>query len=185
MGSHTVKALFLDRDGIINVDHGYVGRYEDFEYVDGIFALIKRFEKAGYKIIIVTNQSGIARGLYSEDDFNALMSAVQQDFYQAGIGKVSVYFCPHHPEHGIGAYKKQCACRKPNPGMLLQAAEEHSVSLPLSIMIGDSWRDIQAGQKVSLSHCYFVSRKAPPAGAELGNVTQVTSLNDIPVPSSV
>ncbi|WP_372622759.1 HAD-IIIA family hydrolase, partial [Alteromonas stellipolaris] len=90
MGSHTVKALFLDRDGIINVDHGYVGRYEDFEYVDGIFALIKRFEKAGYKIIIVTNQSGIARGLYSEDDFNALMSAVQQDFYQAGIGEVSV-----------------------------------------------------------------------------------------------
>lgn len=185
MGSHTVKALFLDRDGIINVDHGYVGRYEDFEYVDGIFSLITRFENAGYKIIIVTNQSGIARGLYSEDDFKALMSAVQQDFYQAGIGKVSVYFCPHHPEHGIGTYKKQCACRKPNPGMLIQAAEEHSISLPLSIMIGDSWRDIQAGQEVSLSHCYYVSSKAPPANAELENVTQVTSLNDIPVPSSV
>ena len=103
-----------------------------FEFIDGIFAVVKHYVGEGFLPVVVTNQSGIARGLYSEDDFKALMSAVQQDFYQAGIGKVSVYFCPHHPEHGIGTYKKQCACRKPNPGMLIQAAEEHSISLPLN-----------------------------------------------------
>ena len=91
MGSHTVKALFLDRDGIVNVDHGYGGRYEDFEYVDGIFSLITRFENAGYKIIIVTNQSGIARGLYSEDDFKIKVGSVFQQQFE----HVSIYrdFC--------------------------------------------------------------------------------------------
>ncbi|WP_303457413.1 HAD family hydrolase [Alteromonas sp. 1_MG-2023] len=181
MDSAPVKALFLDRDGIINVDHGYVGQYENFEYVDGIFSLMKRFESAGYKIIIVTNQSGIARGLYSENDFHALMSRVQQDFQREGISFVPVYFCPHHPEHGIGEYKKQCTCRKPSSGMLKQAAQEHAIMLPSSIMIGDSWRDIEAGQDVKLAHCYFVSSKTPPANAQLENVTQVSSLNEISV----
>ena len=173
------KALFLDRDGIINIDHGYVGHYDNVEYVDGIFELIRRFEDAGYRPVIVTNQSGIARGLFSEDDFLTLMRRIQQDFTQHGIGKVAVYYCPHHPTYGTGKYKQVCTCRKPAPGMLFKAADDLSLSLTKSIIVGDSWRDIEAGQAANLAHCYYVSSKPVPKDACLSEVTQVVSLNDI------
>lgn len=179
MGTTKAKALFLDRDGIVNVDHGYVGHYKDFEYVDGIFPLMRRFEQAGYKLVIVTNQSGIGRGLYSEKQFNTLMERVQQDFTHAHIGSVAVYYCPHHAEKGIGEYKISCECRKPAPGMLNQAAKDLSISLHDSIMVGDSWRDIQAAQAVNVAHCYYMSAKKPPVNAQLCKVTQVATLNDI------
>lgn len=179
MTSSEHKALFLDRDGVINVDHGYVGSYDKVEYVEGVFSLIQRFEAAGYKPVIVTNQSGIAREYFSEKDFIALMSRIQKDFSHYGIGQVAVYYCPHHPVHGVGAYKQACHCRKPAPGMLYHAADELSLALNQSVLIGDSWRDIEAGQAANLAHCYYFSSAPVPHNACLDKVTQVTSLDEI------
>lgn len=173
------KALFLDRDGIINVDHGYVGHYDQIEYVEGIFSLIQRFEVAGYQPVIITNQSGIAREYFTVDDFWALMSRIQQDFSRHGIGQVPVYYCPHHPTEGIGTYKQVCKCRKPAPGMLYQAATDLSLNLNQSILVGDSWRDIQAGQAANLAQCYYLSTAPIPHNANIDKVIQVTSLNAI------
>lgn len=155
------KALFLDRDGIINVDHGYVSRIEDFEFVDGIFELVSRFCLAGFLPIVVTNQSGIARGYYSEKDFNALSSWMQEKFKERGIKHLPVYFCPHHASAGIGDYQTDCDCRKPKPGMLLQAKADYDIDLTESVLIGDSWRDIQAGQSANLKQMIFVSNSDP------------------------
>lgn len=177
------KAVFLDRDGVVNLDHGYVGKYENVDYVPGIFTLIRQFEQAGYLPIIVTNQSGIARGLFTEVDFKQLMARIQEDFTQQGIGPIAVYYCPHHPSHGEGKYKRMCDCRKPLPGMLKQAQDELSISLRDSVLIGDSWRDIQAGQAVELKHCYFVSTMPPPEYAQLSHVSQVASLSEIDIGS--
>ncbi|MCP4670086.1 MAG: HAD family hydrolase, partial [Desulfobacula sp.] len=117
-------ALFLDRDGVINVDRAYVNRPDDFEFIDGIFEICSQAKKLGYKIFVITNQSGIGRGLYTEHDFLKLTDWMNQVFKTRGINIDKVYFCPFHPEHGIGEYKKVSLCRKPAPGMIHKAAEE-------------------------------------------------------------
>ncbi len=129
------KALFLDRDGIINVDHGYVYKIDDFEFVDGIFDLVKLFTDAGYMIFIVTNQSGIGRGYYSEEDFTMLTEWMIQKFNDENITIEKVYHCPHSPED-------KCHCRKPETGMIEQALKEHTLDLSHSWMIGNKQSDI-------------------------------------------
>jgi D-glycero-D-manno-heptose 1,7-bisphosphate phosphatase len=138
-------ALFLDRDGVINVDHGYVSRPEDFEPIEGIFDLCREAQRQGYLIIVITNQAGIGRGYYTEADFEALTTWMIGRFEEEGIAIADVYHCPFHPEHGIGPYKADTACRKPHPGMLLQAAAEHGIDLAGSVLVGDKPSDIQAG----------------------------------------
>ncbi len=135
------KALFLDRDGIINIDHGYVYKIEDFEFQDGIFDLCKRAQDSGYIIIVVTNQSGIAREYYSEHDFYKLTDWMNSEFKKQGILLTQIYHCPHHPEFG---QVTNCACRKPKPGMFKQAQQEHQINLNKSIMLGDKLSDLQA-----------------------------------------
>jgi len=144
------RALFLDRDGVINVDHGYVHRPESFEFVDGIFELCKCANDSGYEIFIVTNQAGIGRGYYSEHDFHVLTAWMKARFRDNGVEIADVYFCPCHPEHGVGAYKRESARRKPNPGMLLDAAREHGVDLAASMLIGDKHSDIEAGRRAGI-----------------------------------
>lgn len=139
-------ALFLDRDGVINVDHGYVCRPDDFEFVDGIFDLVIAANRAGYLVVVVTNQAGIGRGYYSEADFQALTDWMNARFVVQGGCIDAVYFCPFHPEHGVGEYRRESEFRKPGPGMLLQAGREHKIDFARSIFVGDKPSDMAAGQ---------------------------------------
>jgi len=135
------KALFLDRDGVVNVEKDYVYRVEDFEFMDGIFDVCRHFQSKGYIIVIITNQSGIARGYYTEDDFRTLTDWMVGEFRKEGIVIAGVYHCPHHPD-----ITGECECRKPKPGLILKAKADHDINLAGSVLVGDSERDIEAGE---------------------------------------
>jgi len=140
------KALFLDRDGVINIEKNYVYKIEDFEFIDGIFELTKSFQDKGYLIIVITNQAGIGRGYYTAKDFHVLNDWMIDQFKQKGITITDVYYCPFHPTHGIDEYKQDSFDRKPNPGMILKAKNQYDINLSESILIGDKDSDIQAGE---------------------------------------
>lgn len=151
------RALFLDRDGVINHDSGYTSIADDFKFIDGIFELCRAAQRLGYLLIVVTNQAGIGRGYYSEQDFLSLTEWMRERFEGEGAPIADVFYCPYHPEHGIGRYKKDSFERKPNPGMLLHAAEKHGLNLKRSIMIGDKDSDMQAASKAGVGvRCHFV-----------------------------
>lgn len=152
------RALFLDRDGVINHDSGYTSDVESFRFVDGIFDVCRVARQLGYLLIVVTNQAGIGRGYYSEQDFNNLTKWMCGQFEAAGAPLSDVFYCPYHPEHGVGDYKKDSFDRKPNPGMLLRAAEKYGLDLNLSIMIGDKASDMQAANKAGIGvRCHYLS----------------------------
>jgi D-glycero-D-manno-heptose 1,7-bisphosphate phosphatase len=149
------KALFLDRDGVINVEKEYLYKQEDFEFIDGIFELCRYYQEQGYLIFVVTNQSGIARAYYSEEDFAKLTQWMLGEFDKRDINIAKVYHCPHHPK-----LSGECSCRKPKPGMLLDAAREFDVNLANSIIIGDKERDIEAGLNAGLREAYLFDESA-------------------------
>lgn len=138
-------ALFLDRDGVINVDHGYVHRPEEFDFMDGIFDVARTARDQGYLLVVVTNQAGIGRGHYSEMQFHQLTDWMCHRFCEEGAPIDRVYFSPYHPTAGLGEYRQDHVSRKPRPGMLLQAQRELALDLSASILIGDKQSDIQAG----------------------------------------
>lgn len=138
-------ALFLDRDGVINVDHGYVHRPEDFHFMDGIFDLARAARTHGYRLVVVTNQAGIGRGRYSETQFHALTYWMCLRFSDERAPIARVYFSPYHPTAGLGEYKQDHISRKPRPGMLFQAQRELGIDLAASILIGDKLTDVEAG----------------------------------------
>lgn len=140
-----MKVAFLDRDGVINLDHGYVYKKEDFHWVPQAIEAMKILRDYHWEIIIVTNQSGIARGYYTETDLADLHHWMTQQLQASGIDVLDIKFCPHHPTKGLGMYLQDCICRKPAPGMLVQAAKEHHFSLQQSIIFGDKPSDMQAG----------------------------------------
>ena len=146
------KALFLDRDGIINVDHGYVYNIEDFEFVDGIFDLVKLFADAGYLIFVVTNQSGIGRGYYSEEDFTVLTDWMVEAFKKKEIKIEKVCHCPHCPED-------RCHCRKPETGMIEQALEDYPIDLAHSWLIGDKQSDIDLAMNAGIGSSIYIGNK--------------------------
>lgn len=148
-------ALFLDRDGVINIDHGYVYRREDFQFVDGIFELCIAAQTAGYRIVVVTNQAGIGRGYYSEKDFETLTEWMNSEFRRRGIVIDDVFYCPFHPEHGVGRYKIDSEFRKPNPGMILSAATKHAIDLHMSVLVGDKVSDIQAATAAGVGSSFL------------------------------
>ncbi|MCV2885240.1 D-glycero-beta-D-manno-heptose 1,7-bisphosphate 7-phosphatase [Aestuariibacter sp. AA17] len=177
------KALLLDRDGVINIDHGYTYQIDKFDFVPGIFDVAKRFYQAGYTIAIVTNQSGIARGMYSEDDFNHLMNWVKAQFQHHGVTIHAVYFCPHHPEYGI---QKRCSCRKPAPGMLLKAKADFDLNLLQSVMIGDNVSDMEAAEAANVGRKIWFRQDdnfSPLSQEEINklDIETATSLIDITV----
>ena len=139
------SAVFLDRDGVINCDKGYVYKREDFEFIDGIFDLARCAHMQQYKLIVITNQSGIARGYYTEEEFNKLTEWMCEQFSSVGGPLDRVYFSPFHPTAGVGKYLKDDYSRKPLPGMILQAQEDMAIELSSSILIGDKSSDILAG----------------------------------------
>jgi D-glycero-D-manno-heptose 1,7-bisphosphate phosphatase len=138
------RALILDRDGVINVDHGYVYRPEDCEFVEGVFDMVRAFTERGFLIVIATNQAGIGRGLYTEEDFQSFMTWMRGEFRKQGIEIAAVYHCPDHPTAGIGPYRRDNPWRKPGPGMILQAAEDLDLELKESWCVGDKMSDIEA-----------------------------------------
>ena len=153
------RALFLDRDGIINVDFGYVHQIKDFEFVDGIFDLCQYAQDMGFEIFVITNQAGIARGYYEVDDFLALTTWMKEQFLEQGITITDVYYCPHHPDKGNNKYVKRCKCRKPEPGMLLKAAKEHTLNLAHSVFIGDKSSDMKAAEAAHIHNRVLVASK--------------------------
>jgi len=144
------KALFLDRDGVINVEKDYLYKIEDFEFIDGIVSLCQHYQEKGYLLFVVTNQSGIAREYYNENDFNRLTTWMLNQFKTKDVFISKVYFCPHHPQ-----ISGECNCRKPKPGMLLQAKDEYNLDMKNSIIIGDKERDIEAGYNAGLVETYL------------------------------
>lgn len=167
-------ALFLDRDGVINVDHAYVFRKEDFHFVDGIFELVAQAKNAGYLVVIVTNQAGIGRGYFTEADFHALMDWVAERFAEQGGQIDGVYFCPYHAEHGIGPYRRESEFRKPGPGMLLQAAADLSIDLARSLMVGDKASDMEAARAAGIATrlCFGPDHEAA-SGVAIADLSQV------------
>ena len=151
------KALFLDRDGIINIDHGYVYKKEEFEFVTGIFDLCRHAQQAGYNIYVITNQSGIGRGKYTEQEFHMLSKWMVNEFKKHSVTISDVYFCPHHPEKAKPEYLKSCKCRKPEPGMILKAAQDYSIDLANSVFIGDKISDMKAAQNAGIPSRVLVS----------------------------
>lgn len=152
------RALFLDRDGVINHDSGYTSKSEDFEFIEGIFDLCRAAVRLGYELIVVTNQAGIGRGYYSEQDFFKLTEWMRQRFLDEGAPLTDVFFCPYHPEHGLGQYKQDSFDRKPHPGMLLQAADKHAIDLSRSLMIGDKDSDMQAAKNAGVPiRCHYIA----------------------------
>lgn len=150
------RALFLDRDGVVNLEKNYVHKAEDFHFIDGIFEACKAFQEAGYLIVVITNQSGIGRGYYTEADFHGLNDWMKEEFKKHGITIDGIYFCPHHPEEAQGDYRVKCACRKPAPGMILRAAEELGIDLGGSVLVGDKESDIAAGLAAGVGRNYLV-----------------------------
>jgi D-glycero-D-manno-heptose 1,7-bisphosphate phosphatase len=146
------KALFLDRDGVINVEKNYVYRIEDFEFVDGIFDLCTCAQSLGFKLIVITNQAGIGRGYYTESDFAQLTQWMLQQFASREICIDRVYHCPFHPTAGIGAYRQESYDRKPNPGMIMKAQADFDLDLANSVLVGDKDSDIEAGRAAGI-HC--------------------------------
>ena len=144
------KALFLDRDGVINVNHGYVHTPDDTDWVPGIFELVAAAHARGYLPIIVTNQAGIGRGLYDEAAFLAYTAWMHAQFAARGTPLLATFWCPHHPDAGIGDYRIDCICRKPRPGMLLAAIATFDIDPALSLMIGDKQGDLDAAAAASV-----------------------------------
>jgi len=152
-------AIFLDRDGTINVDNGYLYKIKDLNFINKSIGGLKLMQKANYKLIIVTNQSGIARGYYTEEDYFSFRNEMHKQLKEQGIIINSEYFCPHHPEGIIGQYKIDCQCRKPKIGMLEQAARDFNLDLRKCWMIGDALSDIQAGKNAGCKTIQMLTGK--------------------------
>lgn len=156
-GKTTSKALFLDRDGVVNEEIGYLSRFEDVRFVTGIFSLCHTARRLGYQIVVVTNQAGIARGLYTVADFEELMTWMRSEFAKEDVELDAVYFCPYHPEHGLGEYRREHQDRKPGPGMLLRAGLELGVDLRDSVMVGDRCSDVGAANAAGLREAFLLT----------------------------
>jgi D-glycero-D-manno-heptose 1,7-bisphosphate phosphatase len=172
------KALFLDRDGIINIDHGYVHKIEDFEFIDGIFELCRLAIAKGYQIFVITNQAGIARGYYDQATFEALSQWMVNAFAEQAITIAKVYYCPHHPTKGVNEFVMPCNCRKPEPGMIIQAQKEFSLTLAESLFIGDKVSDMQAASNAGIKCKILVNSRYTDevASEQIEGVNRVNNL---------
>ncbi|MBZ2190294.1 D-glycero-beta-D-manno-heptose 1,7-bisphosphate 7-phosphatase [Alcanivorax sp. JB21] len=159
-------AVFLDRDGVINVDHGYVHTPDTFDFIDGVFDACAYFQRQGYLLVVVTNQSGIGRGLFSEAQFQQLTAWMLARFEQEGIHIDGVYHCPHHPDDG-------CDCRKPAPGLLRQAIREHDIDVARSLMLGDKAADMAAAAAAGVGRRILVRSGQALSHADAGQADEI------------
>ena len=149
------KAVFFDRDGVLNVDVAYLYKIEDLRWIEGAREAVAYLTQQGYKIFIVTNQSGIARGYYTVEQMERLHSYMQQEIAAYGGRIDRIYYCPHHPEGSVAQYRCTCSCRKPKPGMLLQAFAEYDIDKEQSFLIGDGKRDVEAAEAAGVKGYLF------------------------------
>lgn len=143
-------ALLLDRDGVINVDSGYVHKKENFSFMPGIFDLVRFANKKNYIVCVVTNQAGIGRGFYTRSEFLALTAWMKEQFESNDCIIHKVYYSPFHPTHGLGYYKREHRSRKPNPGMILDAIRDWNLSASGSVLVGDNESDIEAADRAEI-----------------------------------
>ena len=149
-------ALFLDRDGVLNEDRGYVHRWEDFRWIDGAREAVAAFNRAGWWVFVVTNQSGVGRGFYDEAAIAALHAEMQRDLATIGGHIDAIYYCPQHPEAGLETYRHpDPPNRKPNPGMLLAAMRDFPVDAARSLMVGDKPADMEAARRAGVRGVLF------------------------------
>ncbi len=151
------RAAFLDRDGVINIDHGYVSRWDQFEFMPGAVQAMKRLSDADYTLVVVTNQSGIARGMYTEEDFSLLTRQMCEHLQAHGVPVAGVFHCPHHPKGQRAEFAIDCACRKPRPALLSRAIEHLGLDARTSFMVGDKHSDIQAARAAGVARAYLVA----------------------------
>ena len=173
------RALFLDRDGVINLDRGYVHRVQDFHFQKGIFELSRAAQALGYLVIVVTNQAGIARGYYTESQFLELTNWMVRRFAEQGVHIARVYYCPYHPVHGIGEYKHDSPDRKPRPGMFLRAQEDFDLDLAASILVGDKLSDIDAAEAAGVGLKILLLSGDAVAQMSAGRYHALDTLGDI------
>ncbi|HBO37114.1 MAG TPA: D-glycero-beta-D-manno-heptose-1,7-bisphosphate 7-phosphatase [Pasteurellaceae bacterium] len=174
------KAIFLDRDGTLNIDHGYVHEIDDFQFIDGSIEALKKLKEMDYLLVLVTNQSGIARGYFSEKQFLALTEWMDWSLADRGIDLDGIYYCPHHVD-GLGEYKQDCDCRKPKSGMLLKAIKELNIDPTQSFMVGDKIEDLQAGIGAKVQYNILVKTGKPVTeeGTQLADYI-LDSIADLP-----
>ena len=149
------KAIFFDRDGVLNEEVGYLFEIEKFKWIDGAKETIKLCNEKNFLAVVVTNQSGVARNFYTEDDVKKIHDFMQEELRKIDARIDAFYYCPHHPEGVVEKYKKICDCRKPKPGMILQAAKDFDIDLKNSILFGDSQRDLDAAKNAGLKAGIF------------------------------
>ena len=162
------KAILLDRDGTINIEKDYLYKIEDFEFEKNVVQALKIFSAMGYTLAVVTNQSGIARGFYTEEDLEKLNNYIKEKLAEQGIIIEKFYYCPHHPEKGIGKYKIDCECRKPKTGMLDAAIRELDIDISKSYMVGDTLADLDAGKKAGLQPILVTTGHGSETAEKLG-----------------
>jgi D-glycero-D-manno-heptose 1,7-bisphosphate phosphatase len=155
-------AVFLDRDGVLNWDDGYTHRIEDFRILPGVVEELKRLHSLGFLLVVITNQAGIARGYYTEQDYEAFTAHLRSELAAQGVVLDAVYHCPHHPEGTLPQYAVDCDCRKPKPGMIVTAMRDHGIDASQSWLVGDKLSDVQAGVAAGIpkSQCLLVDNNA-------------------------
>lgn len=151
-----MKGAFIDRDGVIIEERGYAYRIEDFAPLPGAVAALAGLQGAGYRLVVITNQSGIARGLYSEADYLAFSAHMEAQLRAEGVRLDAVEYCPHLPEATVARYRLDCDCRKPRPAMLQRAARGLDIDLAASVLVGDRRTDVEAGRAAGVGRCFLV-----------------------------
>lgn len=176
----TRKALFLDRDGVVNIDSGYVHEPNECVFIDDIFELVRAANRAGYAVVLVTNQAGIGRGYFPVSQFQAFTDWMLGEFLNRDARIDRVYYCPHHPEFGLGDYRQACDCRKPQPGMFVQARADLDLDMEGSLMIGDKLSDLEAAARAGVGHRFLlapIGEDGPDLPASLGS--RIDSLSEL------
>jgi D,D-heptose 1,7-bisphosphate phosphatase len=146
--SKKIKVLFLDRDGVINVDYGHVHTVDKFDFIPSIFDICKKYQSDGFEIIVVSNQAGIAKGLYTKKDLDIVDEYMKSEFKKHGVMILDSFYCPHKDSDN-------CDCRKPKPGLILQATKKYNIDLSRSVLIGDKMSDLEAGHNAGITKLIF------------------------------
>jgi len=164
----TRRAAFIDRDGVINEDREYVYRVEDFHFLPGAIEALRQLQAAGYLLVVITNQSGIARGFYTEEQYRALDTYMRDSLSAMGVTLDAVQYCPHLADAQVARYRLDCNCRKPRAGMILEAVRQLDIDSSCSILVGDRRADIEAGRAGGVGQCFLVRSGRPLSASDEG-----------------